>query len=259
MTGCGAASQVAIVIPAYNEELRIREVAEDALRHSANVIVVDDGSVDRTVSELEGLPLTLLRHPKRQGKGSALRTGFAAALRAGCKGVLTMDGDGQHSAADFHALLQAARAHPDAIVIGARLAHRDRQPALRRIANDFGDWGIGWACGQRIADTQSGQRYYPGSVLEIADLATEDFVYEADLLIEASQKLGTRCVSVPIEARYAQAGSTASFRRSHFRPLHDLLRIVTHVARRLLRQGEARRYYSEARRSPVSIYRQGHE
>ncbi len=248
-------TRVWIVIPAYNEELRIREVAEVALAECPNVIVVDDGSNDATVARLGELPVILLRHAQRQGKGCALRDGFAEAIRRGSIGVLTMDGDGQHSADDLPQLLEAAAAHPGAIVIGARLEHRDRQPAYRRWANRFGDWGIGWACAQRIADSQSGQRYYPAPVLAIANLATDDFVYEADLLIEASMRLGTRCVSVPIESRYRHAGSTAQFRRSHFRPLRDLGRIVWHVSARILRSGNAIVRYRAARRSAAIIHR----
>ena len=70
------------------------------------------------------------------------------------------------------------------------------------MANHFGDWGIAWGTGYQIADTQSGQRFYPASVMGLQDVPAEGFVYEAEILISAAQTLGTRVVSVPIESRY---------------------------------------------------------
>src|SRR5690554_6531969 len=82
---------VAVVIPALNEALRIREVVEDALAHCPRVIVVDDGSDDGTAELIADLPVTVLRHAQRMGKGASLRDGFAEALRQGAKAVATMD------------------------------------------------------------------------------------------------------------------------------------------------------------------------
>ena len=189
---------VAVVIPALNEALRIREVVEGALAHCDRVIVIDDGSDDDTVARIADLPVTLLRHERRMGKGASLRDGFRAALKAGAAAVLTMDGDGQHAAADIPRLLDAGNRHPGSIVIGARLRKRANQPLYRRLANEFGDWGIGWGCGLRIADTQSGQRLYPGAVAALDDVPGEDFVYGAQILISAVRRVGAGVVSVPI-------------------------------------------------------------
>ena len=238
--------EVAVVIPALNEALRIREVVEQALRHCPWVIVVDDGSDDGTGDRLHGLPVTLLRHPRRLGKGAALRTGFAEALARGARGVLTIDGDGQHDPADLPRLLDAAARHPRCIIIGARLRHREAAPPHRRMANAFGDWGVAWAAGHRIADTQSGQRYYPAAVIALDEVPGEDFVFEAQLLISAARRLGVRCVSVPVETRY-RGDDGGPLRRSHFRPLRDLYRITSHVVRQVLLHGDVWREYARVR------------
>jgi glycosyltransferase involved in cell wall biosynthesis len=249
-----SALRAAVVIPALNEELRIREVVMGALQHAAHVILVDDGSTDATLERVADLPLQVIRHATRMGKGEGLRDGFRAALALDVDGVLTMDGDGQHAAADIPRLLAAAQACPGHIVIGARLRKRSQQPIHRRLANEFGDWGIAFATGYQIADTQSGQRWYPRAVCELADVAGEGFVFEADILIQAARRLGTRCVSVPIESRYAGDGLAGQFRRSHFRPLHDLWRITSHVVRRVFQHGHVFARYLEARRNPPRIF-----
>jgi len=248
------AARTCVVIPALNESLRIREVVTGALAHCPNVIVIDDGSDDGTSECIADLPIVLLRHATRRGKGACLREGFAEALARGFDGALTMDGDGQHLADDIPRLFDAAVRYPGALVIGSRLRKRAQQPIHRRLANEFGDWGISWGCGYRIADTQSGQRYYPANVCALQDVPGENFVFEAQILISASRELGVRVVSVPIESRYQGPGAAAQFRKSHFRPLEDLWRITSHVVKQVLGYGNAFTEYRRTRAHPPVIH-----
>lgn len=244
---------VAVVIPALNEALRIREVVEGALAQCANVIVVDDGSDDGTADAIAGLPVTLLRHPRRMGKGASLRDGFHEALQRGFAAAITMDGDGQHVAADIPRLIEAANRHPGCIVIGARLRRRSQQPLYRRLANEFGDWGIAFGTGYQIADSQSGQRLYPAQVMRLGDVPGEDFVFEAQILISAARELGTRCVSIPIESRYKTVHSHEQFRASHFKPVRDFSRITLHIVGQCLRRGGLFRTWRGLRANPPVI------
>ena len=246
-------SNIAIVIPALNEALRIRGVVEGALAQCDLVILIDDGSDDDTVGCIADLPVTVVRHAQRMGKGASLRDGFRAALERGALAVLTMDGDGQHSADDIPRLLEAGNCYPGYVVIGARLRKRSQQPTYRRLANEFGDWGIGWGCGFRIADSQSGQRLYPAEVAAL-EVPGEDFVFEAQILMSASHQLGTRCVSIPIESRYHGPDAVEQFRRSHFRPLRDLWRITSHVVAQIVARGDALREYRRTRATPPVIH-----
>ncbi len=246
-------NHVAVVIPALNESLRIREVVQGALAQCPHVIVVDDGSDDGTAECVSDLPVTLLRHARRMGKGASLRDGFREALRQGHAGVLTMDGDGQHSAADLSRLLDAANRHPGCIVIGARLRKRSQQPTYRRLANEFGDWGVAWGTGYQIADSQSGQRFYPAAVAAMEHVPGEDFVFEAQILISAAQQLGTRCVSVPIESRYKSVHSGEQFRASHFKPVRDFTRITSHIVLQCLKRGGIPAMYRRIRANPAVI------
>jgi len=244
---------VAVVIPALNEALRIREVVEDALAHCDRVIVVDDGSDDDTAARIADLPVTVLRHAARMGKGAALRDGFREAQRHGALAVMTMDGDGQHRAADFPRMLDAANRHPGCVIVGARLRKRASQPVYRRIGNDFGDWGIAWGCGFRLVDSQSGQRLYPRAVYTLEDVPGEGFVYEAQMLISAAREAGAGVVAVPIETRYASADAPEAFRKSHFRLVRDLWKITSHVVVQVLARGDVLREYRRTRARPPVI------
>jgi len=241
--------RIAVVIPALNEERAIRGVVEAVLAICPNVILIDDGSTDATLERVADLPITLIRHATPLGKGQGLRDGFRKARELGFDAVVAMDGDGQHLAADIPRLLAAARRYPEHIVIGARVRNRENQPAARRRANDFADWGISWGCGLPVVDTQSGQRYYPLGALELADLAADDFVFEAALLIAAAREKNVGIVSVPIESRYQ-----GEFRASHFRPVRDVTRITLYTVGRVIHYGHVVRSYRRSHSTPALVY-----
>jgi len=193
--------------------------------------------------------VTLICHKERRGKGEALRAGFREALKRGATGVLTMDGDGQHDPADIPRILAAARQFPGTMIVGARMLERHRQPNARRRANDFADWGISWGCGRPVADTQSGQRWYPRAAVELVDLPAQDFVFEAAVLIAASRDLDMPIVSIPIVCRY-----DAAARHSHFRPVHDVVRITWFTIRRVAHYGHVLRSYRASHDSAPQVY-----
>jgi glycosyltransferase involved in cell wall biosynthesis len=238
-----------VLIPCLNEERAIGELLRGVLAHCADVIVVDDGSDDRTPEIVAKLPVTLLRHESRRGKGEALRTGFREALARGFDAVLTMDGDGQHAPDDIPRIVDAALHHPDHLVIGARMLNRSQQPAGRHAANNFADWGISWGCGRPVADTQSGQRWYPRAAVELVDLRSQDFVFEAAILIAASRDLDMGIVSVPIESRYQR-----EFRLSHFRPVRDITRITLYTIGRVIHYRDIVASYRRSHGAPPLIH-----
>lgn len=243
-----AATRWCVLIPCFNEASAIRDVVGSVLALGAAVIVVDDGSSDGTADLVAGMPVTLLRQSLRSGKGEALRCGFREARRQGYDAVLTMDGDGQHLASDIPRIVAAARAYPGHLVIGARLREREQQPAARRRANTLADWGISWVCAQAIADTQSGQRWYPAQALELVELPADHFVFEAAILMAASRERHIRVISVPIASRYER-----KFRRSHFRPVLDIARIVIYSAGRLLHYGSIVASFKRAQLAPLIV------
>jgi glycosyltransferase involved in cell wall biosynthesis len=237
-----------VLIPCLNEEIAIRSVVESVLALDVPVIVIDDGSDDRTPEILAALPVTLLRHTERRGKGEALRHGFREALRQGYDAVLTMDGDGQHLASDIPRIVAAAAQYPAHVVIGARLLDRAQQPKGRRRANAVADWGISWGCAQPVADTQSGQRWYPRAALDLVDLPAENFVFEAAILIAASREKRLGVVSVPIASRY-----NGEFRPSHFNPVRDVTRITFYTIGRILHYGNVTASHRLSRGAPVIV------
>lgn len=225
---------VVILIPAYNEAATIRDLVQRALKIAPNVVVVDDGSTDATLAQLNGLPIEVLRNERNLGKGASLRKGFDFAFGHGAQRVVTLDGDGQHLPEDIPRLLSTAKRFPNHIVIGARLHDKKNFPARRYYANQMARFWISWAAGYPIADTQSGFRVYPATLIsqfKPGDIASNGFTYESEVLIAAADK-NVRSVAVSIPGIYPKQA-----RASHFRPVYDIGRIVLMVAGRLLSRG----------------------
>lgn len=216
-----------VVIPIFDEAPTIGCIAAVASRH-APVLVVDDGSTDAGAAIARAAGAEVLRHPRRLGKGQALRTGFAAARRRGASHVVTLDGDGQHSPDDVPRLLASARESPGSVIIGARgtggTADAARVNAIR-VAGFF----VNWASGLRVADTQSGFRVYPVALLDRLALRRGGFVFETEVLMAAAAH-GVGVVEIPI------GDVPRAARRSRFRPVMDGIAIGAYLSRPVLRR-----------------------
>jgi len=224
----------AIVIPAYNETLTIVDVVTRALQQTQKVIVVDDGSTDDTLRKLDGLGAQVIPHSQNMGKAQSLWDGMQAALSLGVDAVITLDGDGQHCPEDIPRFLESAKANPQNIIIGARLADKSEIPAKRYYANKVANFWIAWAAGYPITDSQSGFRLYPSALLRQLIISTardKSFVFESEVIIKAAQ-LGFKSNALKIAAIYNE-----NARPSHFRSVMDIVLITRMVAWSLFTRG----------------------
>ncbi len=165
---------LSVVIPAYNEEDGITEIATRVLAvapdlkkagvEEMELLVVDDGSRDKTAevaSKIKGV--TLVRHPKNKGYGAALKTGFAQA-----KGELIgfLDADGTYPPEYFPKLCQSALNGAE-LVIGSRMAgEKSEMPLVRRIGNFFFATLLTILGRQKVTDSASGMRVFKREILE---------------------------------------------------------------------------------------------
>ncbi len=206
-----------ILIPCFNHPATVAAVARAAQEH-APVIVVDDGSTE-PLPELPGC--TRVRVAQNGGKGGALRVGLQKAIELGCTHAITMDADGQHFAEDLPKFLAAARAQPEAFIVGVRDFFAAGCPTHRRRSNAVSTFWFRVESGVKLGDTQCGFRCYPLALVQRLKTRAGRYAFELEFMVRASW-VGTPIVAVPVKCTY----SAAQIGRSHFRPVRDLAHIT---------------------------------
>jgi len=220
--------KVVAVIPAYNEEGRIGDIVARARNFVDLVIVVDDGSSDRTAQEAGGAGASVLVHPVNMGKWAALRDGVEEALREGADVVVTLDADGQHPPEEIPRLLAA--------LLGADVAlgfrSRERMPAVRRLSNLITTGLLRALFGVRVRDSQCGFRAYRRAAAEVL-LRVEGPGYEGETesLVRLTEA-GMRFAEVPVSTIYAGERSKIRAARDIYRFLSTVLRLRLRLRRR---------------------------
>ena len=214
-------SETAVLIPALNCEATIGAVVSGVRKFIENVLVVSDGSTDATVAQATAAGARVVAHDHPRGKGAALLTGMRALAEQGVAHVLTMDGDGQHLADEIPVLLDASRAAPAALIIGARQFDELSVAPLKLFGNRFANRWVEIACGQAWPDTQSGFRVYPLREMLALRLRAHHFAFETEVLVRAVRaQIPIR--SVPVRVYYPPIAE----RTSHFRSFVDTVRII---------------------------------
>ena len=205
-----------VIIPTYNNAGTLKDVLSRTLAQGLPIVVVDDGCTDGTRVILSGFKdVTVIAHPKNQGKGAALKTAFRWALEKGYAYAVTIDSDGQHYPEDIPDLLKAKGERT--IVVGSRTTRGAN--AGGSFANRFSNFWFTAYTGIRLTDTQTGFRLYP--LRDLPSLKVVGNRYEAELsLLLFSAWKGLRLVPVQVRVNYPKD------RVTHFRPFQDFMRIT---------------------------------
>lgn len=226
----------AIVIPCYNVGKLCSQVIEKSLQFTSNLIAVNDGSTDETAAVLAQYDITVLTHSRNEGKGMALRTGFAHLLQnSDFQAVITLDADGQHDPGLLARVAEPIQSGAADMVIGSRQFIRAEMPLKRYAANTVSSFIISKLLRTGIRDIQSGFRVYNRATLQaiLSNIQSTGFEIETEMLILALQ-LHARIVEVPIPSVYSEEANQSS----SWRALSDSARIGKMVLRYLLTKNE---------------------
>lgn len=204
-----APQNITVILPAYNEEVSIGSIVLLTRFYADNVIVVDDGSADRTAEIAKNAGAQVIIHKINTGKGSALKTGFKAAAEIGADIIVTMDSDGQHNPADIPKLVTPIIEGDADIVNGSRyLNGLDKStPIYRRVGQTILDSVTNVSSGVKITDSQSGFRAFAASTVNTFRFDAQGMGIESEMLADAG-KAGLRIKEVEIGVRYDVDGST---------------------------------------------------
>lgn len=196
-----------MVMPAHNEERSIGRVLDVLKREGySKVIVVDDGSSDKTAEVARKRGAVVIRHAKNMGLGAALRTGLKAAFERGADVAVTFDADGQHDPKSVRKLLDSLDGCDLAIGV------REKQigiPLHKRVGN-FGLNFVTYLFSGVFTDSQSGARAFNRRALELVKIKSDRYEVSSEIIIRAKQK-GLRLREVPVRCfytRYSKARGT---------------------------------------------------
>lgn len=222
-----------VLVPSYNNEGSIAQVVADVVARGLPVLVLNDGSTDRTAERAREAGAEVVDHPRNLGKGQALLTGWQAALDRGYSHAITIDADGQHKPEDLPVFLAGVEADPDALLVGDRPMTGPHVPRSSRVGRRISDFMLVAAAalelkGQR-PDTQCGYRAYPLRHVLGLPLRGRRFEMEMEVLVRAAW-YRVPVKGVPIQVHYPEADE----RVTHFHKWSDNVRIVGIYTRLML-------------------------
>lgn len=209
---------ICVIIPAFQEQTRIAPVVRQTREFTKAVIVVDDGSRDKTALEAESAGAVVLRHDRNRGKGIALNTGFTYAQQRGYHLAITMDADGQHNPADIPRFKDAYIRTGIPVLIGNRLAYPANMPLPRRWINRAISRFLSKRMDQYLPDTQCGFRLYRMDVIPFVATQAERYAAESEILLRLAAR-NIRLDSIPIRL-------VPGHDRSMVHPIHDGVRFL---------------------------------
>jgi glycosyltransferase involved in cell wall biosynthesis len=221
--------RIIAVMPAYNAERTLASTLADMPAGCVDeVILVDDGSTDRTVEVARDMGLTVIVHPQNRGYGGNQKTCYREALARGADIVVMIHPDYQYDSRIIPHAASFIELGICDVVLGNRIRSRQEamaggMPVYKYISNRFLTSAENFALGQNLGDFHSGFRVYSRAVLEHIPFEknSDDFVFDTQFLVQAV-RLGFRLGDIPVPVRYFDEASSINFRRSLKYGLHTL-------------------------------------
>lgn len=195
-------AKILTIIPCYNADRHISHVINNLKKYVSDILVIDDGSTDNSLSEMKKVKgVKIISHKKNMGKGAALKTGFVYALKKNYDAVITIDADDQHKPYDIPNFLK--NYNKADIIVGSRLWNARNMPLRRLLGNSISSFMVSLMCKQKVSDSQSGYRLIKASVLRNINLSYNDYLLETEIFVKAARK-NYKIKSIPIETIYGE-------------------------------------------------------
>ena len=229
--------KILVVVPAYNEEDSIKGVIEDLRENfpQGDVLIVNDGSGDRTSEVAKALGVNIIDLPYNVGIGGAMQTGFLYALQGGYDAALQFDGDGQHHADQIEKILKPFLSGSADLVVGSRFLSEGgfTSSVQRRIGSKMLSFVVSTLIRKKITDTTSGFRVYGKKTLEFfSTVYPEDYPEVETFILAHKKKL--RIVEVPSEIGPRTGGkSSINFSQAFYYMVKVLLAISVDLMKKI--------------------------
>ena len=197
-----------VCIPAYNEEVKIKDVVKKSLPYVDKVIVCDDGSTDNTAALAKKAGAIVISHATNLGYGAAISTLFDYCRKNNAEIMVTLDGDGQHNPDQVPDLINIILKHNVDVVIGSRSLRDDKDlPSYRKAGIKIITSTINSATDLKVTDSQSGFRAYSRTAIDLIHPAESGMAVSTEILLNISNN-GLSIAEVPITVSYTGDTST---------------------------------------------------
>ncbi len=203
--------KIFIIIPAWNEEKNISPVLSSLIKNYENIVIVDDGSSDKTIEIAKQFPVTILKHIINRGQGASLQTGNEYAISCGADMIIHFDADGQFQISDIPKFINELKNGYD-IVYGSRFLDNSSQlpwmkknilfPIARIINKIFFK--------VTTSDPQSGFRAMTKNTAEKWIKIEHDEMAHCSEILHKSFKYNLKIKEVPITVKYHNFGQNLS-------------------------------------------------
>jgi glycosyltransferase involved in cell wall biosynthesis len=213
-----------IIIPAYNEAPVLGRVIQGVIKRlpHAEILVVDDGSVDATAEVAQLAGAEVVRHPLNRGLGGAIGTGLLFAKRNNYDACITFDADGQHIADDLLIMEQMLAAEPVDVVIGSRFLRNNTIPFDRVVLNAGANLLTWLLFGVYSSDSQSGFRGFSRKAIRAIRIKTQRMEASSELFGEIA-RLNLHYQEIPIRVRYTKYSRLKGQKNSNAWPIFSKL------------------------------------
>jgi glycosyltransferase involved in cell wall biosynthesis len=192
-------NKIFAIIPGYNEQTHIREIIKETKKYTPNIIVVDDGSKDKTSEEARKEDIIVLKHIINLGKGAALKTGCDYAVKQGAKKIVVLDADAQHEPTEIPRFLSELD-NAD-VVLGYRERNK-AMPSILRLGNGFINKITKLLYGIEVRDTQSGYRAFTSEAYKKIRWKSSNYSMESEMIANIGKKK-LKYKEIPIKTIYA--------------------------------------------------------
>ncbi len=221
------ALKVLVAIPCYNEEIAISGIVLRAKKYADYILVIDDGSTDRTAELAEISGAHVLRHYNNRGKGAGIRHAFHYARMSGADALVLIDGDGQHDPDEIPSLLAPIINGEVDIVNGSRFLSKKQNhvPKFRRIGQEILTLATNFGSNMKLTDSQNGFRAFSKKTFNGFSFNETGMGIESEMIIDAAKAQFT-IKEVPINVRYDIQGSTYNPVVHGFSVLFSTLKII---------------------------------
>ena len=230
--------EITIIVPSYNPDEKLLEVVKGLVEGGfEDILVVNDGSKEECLEHFKEVDqfdqVTVITHEVNKGKGRAMKTAFSYVLenRPNSIGVITVDGDNQHTVKDIRYMAERMMEDPHSVFIGCRDFNDPKVPGRSRFGNKITSFIFTYVLRIPIRDTQTGLRGTPREYLPaMLETRGERYEFETEMFFTLKEK-NIPFKETTIETVYIEENQT-----SHFHPFRDSWKIYKLIFRFMFKQ-----------------------